>query len=160
MAPEPVEWVQIRGLPPSFALRLIMVASMFVAGALITLGIESTGGRPLSLGTLVELFSLLAVIGALLLVLSWIQTPRAVGLTPSGVILRFAHRRVTLPWHEIMNVRYVTGSLVVFQPLSGRANSADGAFDLTLDQARAILRDPRCPPVSMPEDLRRGIFSP
>jgi hypothetical protein len=160
MASDRVDWVSIRGLPPMFLLSLGLTSFMFGFMAVFTLWIQSDGRPALPLGAILGLFGIGAAAGAFLLVHAWVRAPRAVGLSPFGVILRYPLQRVSLPWSELLDIRDVTPSVVIFRPLSGRANTANGVFDLTVSQARAILNDPRCPPVQMREDQRRLLIEP
>jgi hypothetical protein len=148
-----IEWIRTRGLPPMFGLGLGLVVFMFAFGTALLLFLQS-GGRPsLPPPLLAGLFSFLAVIGAFVLIVPWIQNPRAVGLSSAGVTLRYLHQRVTLPWRDLMNVRYVTDKVVVFRPLSD-PTSLGGWYQVSLSQARGILTDSRCPEVLMPEAQR------
>ena len=151
-------WIRTKGFPPSFALAVALVAVMFAAGIAITILLQAGGKPVLPFNTQLGAFALLAFLAGVILFVTWIQTPRAVGLTTTGIVLQFTHERVLLPWHELMNVLYVTGTVLVFRPLS-TPTKLGGWFQVTLPQARGILGDSRCPPVTLREDQRKAIFS-
>ena len=82
---------------------------------------------------------------------------RTVGLSAAGVALRYLHRRATLPWREIMKVDLVTDKVVVFRPLS-RPTGLGEWYQISLEQARRILKDPSCPLVQLADAHRQTLF--
>jgi hypothetical protein len=151
------QWIPTSGLPPQFGLALAASAVGIVLGVVITLSLQSIGG-PLPLWTLLELFSILGAVVAFALISTWLQTPRRVGIASHGVVLRYSLNRVDIPWSDLMNVRFVSPTVVVFQPLSNQKGRRE-AFWITPGQAKAILEDPRCPPVTLPDTFRRDLFA-
>jgi hypothetical protein len=101
--------------------------------------------------------------GAVLMAgLAWLNistTAVSVTLRQSGVLvvqraLRPGTRSgVLIPWSEI-------GPRVVFSRYVGRVGvwtrNPGGVIAVTLSEARAILRDPRCPPCEVPPKLSRS----
>jgi Bacterial PH domain len=156
MAAGDAKWVPTRGLPPDVGLRLIATLALLVVGASLLYWLQTSGRPIIPPLTSIGLLLILALLGVVGVTVAWIQTPRAVGLTADGVVLRYSFRRVTLPWHELLTVRFVTDRVVVFRPLS-KPTSLGGWFQVTLEQARAILRDSRCPRVWIPEDKRDSL---
>ena len=144
--------------------RLSIVAAVMAIslGSLVLFLIETTGpGRsapPLSVEQIGLAYLGLGLLAAFALLVPWLQTARAVRVSDSGVVIEYPFRVHSFAWKDLMRVVGVGQGTVVFRPTSSPENVVGGWFSVSIEQARAILTDPRCPPGILREDFRRSIF--
>lgn len=152
------EWISRRGLSPGFALGIVVVTIMLVFAVAYSVWVQSSGRPVLPLITDLELFGILIIIGTIYLIALWTRSPRKIGLAQSGVILVYPFSRTTLPWDELLVVKFLTDKVLVFRKLHSNPNGLWDWYEVPLNLARRILSDPRCPPVQIPDAQRRLIF--
>ena len=147
------------------AFRWLSILAAVIAitfGSLILWLTEATGpGRsspPLSPIQVGLAYLGLGLVATFVLIVPWLQTARVVRVSDSGVVIEYPLRVRSLPWSEVMRVEGVGLGTVTFRPLSAPTNAIGGWFSVSIEQARAILSDPRCPRVTLREDFRQSIF--
>ena len=105
-------------------------------------------------------FGLLGALAAFVAFTTWRRTPGAVHLTDSGITVDYPLRDKRLPWSEVMKPVFVGWGVVNFYPNSTNPDKVvGGSLSVTYSQARAILADPRCPPVKFTEAQKRDLDS-
>jgi Bacterial PH domain len=152
------QWIPTHGL--RFVVTTAVAASTFliVAGtALILVGDYSRSPR-LPLSDFIPEFSTIVALVAFILTVPILRRPSGVGLATDGVTIRYPGRRIHVAWTDLMRVRFVGHDDVIFRTLSDVTNRYGHAYQITVQQARTILSDPRCPRVPLTEDQRRAIF--
>lgn len=108
---------------------------------------------------LILLISSLFIFAVGFVLLFWAQTPRSVSLSSDGVKIVTPIKSHTIPWAEMMRVGGVGLGAVTIRRRSDPPDTVGGWFSISLEQARAILSDPRCPPVDLRDEWRQSILS-
>jgi hypothetical protein len=141
-----------------------------VVAALISFGFGSfflwllnTTGPARSGSGLTQMQNMLVILGlgaasVLVPLMFWLRQARAVHLSDSGVRIDYPLRVRSFPWSELMKVEGVGLGTVTFRPVSSPTNIVGGWFSISIEQARVILSDPRCPSPTIRDELRRAIF--
>jgi len=151
-----------KGVGELLAVSIIAGLVAVVGGIVTILIVQNVGpgkGTPVfGFPELLLTLTGLSAFGVGLILLFWCRTPRSVMLTGDGVRIIYPVRSYSFPWHEMMRVVGVGLGTVTFRRTSDPTNIVGGWFNISLEQARAILSDPRCPPVDLRDDWRRSIF--
>lgn len=150
--------IPTRGFSFHVGLQLLASALLVVVGGILIYLVQTLHGHPLPIAGLAVPIALIVVVAIFIPLPTILRRPACVGLSSFGVEIQYPLKRVHVEWHDVMRVRAVSHGVVVFRTLSDTQNRRTGAFWISVDQARAILNDPRCPGVYMPENLRRAIF--
>jgi len=158
MVPPLKRWIPTRGFSIPVGLGLTASAMLVVLGGMFLYVTQTLHGSPVPQSQLIFPITLIAVFAVVIPLFSVLRRPFGLSLSPDGVELVYPLRRVRVPWGDLMRVRSVTQGVVVIRVLSDKVNRFGGAYWISLEQARAILTDPRCPAVSMGEDYRKQIL--
>jgi len=141
----------------------ILGAAILVVGGTIVLFLSNCTGptkgtQVLSTPTLVAAFAALALFGVALVLLFWLRAPKWVILSNEGVKIAYPLWSRSFRWSEMIRVVGVGMGTVTFRPNSAPLNIVGGWFNITPEQARAIITDPRCPAVDLKDEWRRSIL--
>jgi len=147
-----------RGLTTPVLLGLAAAVVLVVVGSALLYLVQTLHGKPLPLTSLSIPIGLIVAFTIVTPLFSLSRRPSHARLSAEGLEINYPFRRVRVPWHDLMRVRAVTQGVVVFRSISDQVNRFGGAYWITLEQARAILADPRCPTVNLRDDQRRLIF--
>ncbi len=154
--------IRKRSLSPIEQLSILVAAMIFALGVALLWLFDTTGPAratgglsPVQNAVALSLLALALVATPLIF---WLRQARAVHLSDDGVRIDYPLRTKSFPWPELMRVEGVGMGTVTFRPMSSPVNSIGGWFSISLEQARGIISDPRCPPVQLKEAFRRSIF--
>lgn len=152
-------WVPTRHLSRIEWFGLVVAGIVLGIGGLGVRTLELMSRPPLTLAQIGGLTATYITVASLLALIPWLRTPRNVGLSSAGITIVYPFRHVAYPWNELMTMLGVDYGIVSFRPLSYNPKKQVGMDWLTLEQARAIVTDPRCPQVRMTDDQRRRIMA-
>ena len=146
----------------TFPVLIALGASTFVVvvGGLFIYFVETVNGNPLPRPDLIVPVGLIVIGAVFIPVPALLRRPREVARAEDGVSIRYPSRRVQVHWKDMMTIQFVGQGMVTFSPLSGGpASRGSSAYGVSLEQARAILDDPRCPKIALTDEVRRAIYS-
>lgn len=150
-------WIPTRGFRLPVAVGLLASAIVLMGGILI-LYFTELRQPSLPIGDLLLPIVVIVAFACILPLFTVLRRPIGVELEGDGVTLDYPLKKVSVSWGELMKIQQVSHGIVIFRRLHDPRTEFGGAYWVSLEQARAILADPRCPPVDMPETLRRAIF--
>ncbi len=155
--PRDVSWVPTRGFSRLELLLFTCSAALILMGGVFLCWGETSAIR-IAPGLAIFIFVVLVGAAAIIALSTWLRTPRTVGLSQKGILIAYPFRPVSFPWSDLMNVAFIGMGTVSFEPLSFNPQKQIGYQSVSIEQARAILADPRCPRVTLREEHRRLLF--
>lgn len=151
-------WLPTRRVTTPVGIGLLSYALLIVGSVAVSYFFQTVPPHQISWRDLLVPWLVIDAIGIVIPLLTILRRPIGVGLSSSGLELVYPFRTVRLVWLDLMNVKSVGQGMLVFRTKQDHRVEFGGAYWITLEQARAILSDPRCPHVDLRDDWRLAVF--